>query len=324
MNSEKVGIFIAEERKKKGLTQKQLADLLGVTDKAVSRWETGKGYPDIEILKAISETLEVSINELLSGERLAEERIIESAEEHIVYAFRKEKKTKRTSKIAVAIILIFTIMFCGIFVLLFNSVSYYNETQGIEVKANHKETGDLIRELEEILANNFNIKTYGALEFVLITDFNITSDVNNEVLNLDMVLYDKNLRKKVTVKFEKSTGLWNLEQSGLRRKDEKEGMPYSSTIKALKEPDYLALVEKHAPEGEPFNEYIISMGIPMTFSEKEAGFGEGNTYLFSKGELIQLEDTKLLGGTYYAIVLTPWIEVNEGVVASCCNIYIKS
>ena len=60
-------------RKEKGLTQKELADKLGVTDKAVSRWETGKNYPDIEVLKKLADVLEVSVDDLLQGDiKLAE------------------------------------------------------------------------------------------------------------------------------------------------------------------------------------------------------------------------------------------------------------
>ena len=62
-------------RKEKGLTQKELADKLGVTDKAVSRWETGKNYPDIEVLKKLADVLEVSVDDLLQGDiKLAEKR----------------------------------------------------------------------------------------------------------------------------------------------------------------------------------------------------------------------------------------------------------
>lgn len=72
MNTEKTGSFIAELRKEKGLTQAQLAQQLHVSDKAVSRWETGRGFPDIGSLEEISSKLEVSVAELLKGERITE------------------------------------------------------------------------------------------------------------------------------------------------------------------------------------------------------------------------------------------------------------
>lgn len=69
MNSEKIAEFITELRKQKGMTQKELAQKLNITDKAVSKWERGQSYPDITILPQLSELFGVSINELLNGER---------------------------------------------------------------------------------------------------------------------------------------------------------------------------------------------------------------------------------------------------------------
>ena len=69
MENRKIGAFIAERRKESGLTQQALADRLGLTNKAVSKWETGDGLPDITILPALAENLGVSVDELLAGER---------------------------------------------------------------------------------------------------------------------------------------------------------------------------------------------------------------------------------------------------------------
>ena len=70
MNIEKTGQFIAELRREKQFTQVQLADTIRVSDKAISRWETGRGFPDIDNLEALSECLDVSIAELIKGERI--------------------------------------------------------------------------------------------------------------------------------------------------------------------------------------------------------------------------------------------------------------
>lgn len=75
MNNQKIGTYICMLRKDKQLTQKELADKLGVTDKAVSKWERGAGYPDISMLKPLSEILGVSVNELLDGEDKSAESI---------------------------------------------------------------------------------------------------------------------------------------------------------------------------------------------------------------------------------------------------------
>ena len=71
MDQIKMGKFIAALRKEKGLTQEKLGEKLGVTNKTVSRWENGNYMPDVEMLSLLSEEFGVSINELISGERLA-------------------------------------------------------------------------------------------------------------------------------------------------------------------------------------------------------------------------------------------------------------
>ena len=68
MNQIKIGRFIAERRKKKNITQSQLAEKLNVTDRAVSKWETGKSLPDSSIMIELCSILKISVNDLLSGE----------------------------------------------------------------------------------------------------------------------------------------------------------------------------------------------------------------------------------------------------------------
>ena len=70
MDSKKFGAFIAAQRKAKGLTQKHLADRLSVTDKAVSKWERGLGFPDIKLLEPFSQALDVSILELMRSQHI--------------------------------------------------------------------------------------------------------------------------------------------------------------------------------------------------------------------------------------------------------------
>lgn len=88
----KTGQFIAQLRKDKGLTQRQLAEELFISDKTVSKWETGKGMPDVSVMLPLCEVLDISVNELLSGERLAEEEYKAKAEENIVDLMLERKK----------------------------------------------------------------------------------------------------------------------------------------------------------------------------------------------------------------------------------------
>ena len=86
MDQIKMGKFIAALRKEKGLTQEKLGERLGVTNKTVSRWENGNYMPDVEMLSLLSEEFSVSINELISGERLAAEDFKKAADSNLVTA----------------------------------------------------------------------------------------------------------------------------------------------------------------------------------------------------------------------------------------------
>lgn len=111
MNTYEFGKFLSQLRKEKGLTQIQLAEQLNVTDKAISRWETGKNYPDIEIFEDLSNILDVSISELLEGKRIDKENLFTVSEEHIVKQIKKNKRSKKIYLIAISIVMIFTIFF---------------------------------------------------------------------------------------------------------------------------------------------------------------------------------------------------------------------
>ena len=83
MNQEKIGKFIANLRKEKNMTQQELAKKLGVTDRAISKWENGRGLPDYSLLQDLCDTLSISINELFSGEKISKEDYKTKAEENM-------------------------------------------------------------------------------------------------------------------------------------------------------------------------------------------------------------------------------------------------
>lgn len=92
MDKNATGCFIAELRKQKGFTQKELAEKLMVTDKAISRWETGKGLPDTSLLKPLGDVLGVSVTELLSGKKIEEVDMKERADNIILEALNYSKR----------------------------------------------------------------------------------------------------------------------------------------------------------------------------------------------------------------------------------------
>ena len=98
MDQVKVGKFIAVLRKEQGMTQEALGRKLGVTNKTVSRWETGRYMPDIELLLPLGEVLDVSVNELLAGERLDDEQFRKQADKNLVKAVRESAFTVEERK----------------------------------------------------------------------------------------------------------------------------------------------------------------------------------------------------------------------------------
>ena len=70
MDLNKIGKFIANTRKEKNMTQQELANLLGVSDRSIGNWENGRNMPDLSLLKPLCEALDITINDLLSGERV--------------------------------------------------------------------------------------------------------------------------------------------------------------------------------------------------------------------------------------------------------------
>ena len=84
----KIGKFIAKLRKEQGLTQEQLGEKIGVTNKTVSRWETGAYLPPADAMLALGEIFKVSVNEILSGKRLADAEYKEAAEENLMQAIK--------------------------------------------------------------------------------------------------------------------------------------------------------------------------------------------------------------------------------------------
>lgn len=126
MNTEKIGKFIAENRKNLNMTQEELGKKIGVTGKTISRWENGNYMPDLSLLIPLSQTLNISLNELLLGEVIPAENLInksnESIEATIDYSQKtiKKKTKKNFLKIIISIIVIFIISFISYKIYLLN------------------------------------------------------------------------------------------------------------------------------------------------------------------------------------------------------------
>ena len=121
MDQLKIGKFIAECRKQKQLTQLQLADKLGITDKAISKWERGIAMPDTSIMLELCDILCISVNELLNGERISMENS-NKKNEQLLLDMAKELETKNKiiwSSMWAIMIVSMTALIAGIFIAAF-------------------------------------------------------------------------------------------------------------------------------------------------------------------------------------------------------------
>ena len=124
MSPQETGAFIAKLRKESGITQQKLAERLNVTAKAVSRWETGKGYPDVTILPEISNIFNVSVNELLNGDRLSKEEAVEVVEKTVLTVCHQAKADKRRNlRLLITVCIISVIIFCMLCVSIFLGIA---------------------------------------------------------------------------------------------------------------------------------------------------------------------------------------------------------
>ena len=95
MDQVKIGRFIQKQRKSQGFTQASLAEKLGITDRAVSKWETGRSMPDSAIMLDLCNLLQINVNELLSGERLDMDDYKRKAEENLMLMRKQEEEANR-------------------------------------------------------------------------------------------------------------------------------------------------------------------------------------------------------------------------------------
>lgn len=98
MNQIEIGRFIAQERKNKHYTQRQLSDILGISDKTISKWECGNGFPEVSLLLPLCNELDISVNELLSAKRLSDDCYKREAEENMMDLIREKEENKQKWK----------------------------------------------------------------------------------------------------------------------------------------------------------------------------------------------------------------------------------
>lgn len=117
MDQNKTGKFIAQARRAQNLTQRQLADQLAISDKTVSKWECGKGLPEVSLMLPLCEILQITVNDLLSGEKVAEGEYQQKAEENMMNLIRENAENKERMTLSMICGVITVIAVCALVML---------------------------------------------------------------------------------------------------------------------------------------------------------------------------------------------------------------
>ena len=117
MDQIKIGKFIAEIRKEQNFTQRQLADILSISDKTVSKWECGKGLPEVSLMIPLCDALQITVNDLLTGERVSEVDYQKRAEENMMNLIKENEENKKRMALSIICGVITIIAVCSLVVI---------------------------------------------------------------------------------------------------------------------------------------------------------------------------------------------------------------
>ena len=132
MNQEKIGKFIASCRKQKNITQQELAEKLGVSDRTIGNWENGRNMPDLSLFKPLCKELDISLNDFLSGEKVSKGEYQERLEENIINTIDyTSKKIKDRNHLIGLILIIFGVLIAVSAVAIFPSESSWGSIYSV-------------------------------------------------------------------------------------------------------------------------------------------------------------------------------------------------
>lgn len=117
MDQIKIGKFIAQTRKEQNLTQRQLADALLISDKTVSKWECGKGLPEVSLMLPLCDVLHITVNELLTGEKVSDDDYRKKAEENMMNLIKENEENKKRMGLSIICGVITIIAVCSLIVI---------------------------------------------------------------------------------------------------------------------------------------------------------------------------------------------------------------
>ncbi len=117
MDQIRIGKFIAESRKSKNLTQRQLADTLSISDKTISKWECGKGLPEVSLMLPLCAALDITVNDLLSGEKVSSTDYEKKAEGNMINLMKENEENRKRMALSIITAVITIIAVCALIVI---------------------------------------------------------------------------------------------------------------------------------------------------------------------------------------------------------------
>lgn len=321
MNENKTGAFISTLRKEKELTQAQLAEKLNVTDKAISRWETGKGMPDSSLLVPLAKILGITVNELLTGEKIPEETFTQKSEDNLVVAVQRTETAVKKGK-TVKFFLIVAVIFCVF------SISFLIKTV-IDKQNTVTYVGDFGTKnriaVTELLIDLDSRNSYFS-ENTVCTDIDIRLDADGNFKSAEIKMNDESMHEYISLVLlspseqpEQLSYIINKKYSYYSTED---GILYSDLCDFLKNEDFIESAKNYS-EIEKYDEiYITGMSTLYFNFDGNGNTGFATQHLFANDEFKKVNNDYDMNGKYYEIGVGT-IDTVTGANCTCFGVYIE-
>ena len=321
MNENKTGAFISTLRKEKELTQAQLAEKLNVTDKAISRWETGKGMPDSSLLVPLANILGITVNELLTGEKIPEETFAQKSEDNLVVAVQRTETAVKKGK-TVKFFLIVAVIFCVF------SISFLIKTV-IDKQNTVTYVGDFGTKnriaVTELLIDLDSRNSYFS-ENTVCTDIDIRLDADGNFKSAEIKMNDESMHEYISLVLlspseqpEQLSYIINKKYSYYSTED---GILYSDLCDFLKNEDFIESAKNYS-EIEKYDEiYITGMSTLYFNFDGNGNTGFATQHLFANDEFKKVNNDYDMNGKYYEIGVGT-IDTVTGANCTCFGVYIE-
>ena len=321
MDIAKTGAFIKSQRTELKLTQKDLADKTGCTDKAVSRWETGKGMPDSSFLIPLADILGITVNELLTGERISEEIFTQKSEDNLVAAVQKTETAVKKGK-TVKFFLLVAVIFCVF------SISFLIKT--VIVKQNTVTyVGDFGTKnriaVTELLVELDSRSSYFS-ENTVCTDIDIRLDMDGDFKSAEIRMNDESMHECISLVLlspsEQPEQLSYIITKKYSCYSTEDGILYSDLCDFLKNEEFLEAAKNYS-KVEKFDEFYITGMSTLYFNFD----GKGNTgfaaqHLFADDEFKKVSNDYGMNGKYYELGVGV-IDTATGANCTCFGVYVE-